>query len=95
MQKSYTIEVSIKTIKGYVSFCQYQLGGIAEDAERIFACMKGRPVDEEGCAPFLINLVLRSGKKTATLASQYCSLTELKENCHYIAREVFKILNLE
>ncbi|OMP75181.1 MULTISPECIES: hypothetical protein [Chitinophaga] len=95
MKASYIIEVSIKTIRGYTAFCHYQLGSIPNDAERIFACMKGAPVNANGDAPFQINLIWQSSIKTVTLATQFCTLAELKENSHYISREVFKLLNLE
>jgi hypothetical protein len=95
MEASYIIELSIKTIKGYTAFCQYQLGAIAEDAHRIFAYMKGSPVNMEGNAPFQMNLLRQKNKHITMLASQYCTLAELKENSHYISLEVFKILNLE
>ncbi|RXK80814.1 hypothetical protein [Filimonas effusa] len=95
MQTSYSIEVNIKTIKGYVAFCHYQLEGIGKDAEKIFACMKGSAVDVWGHAPFQLNLISHNGEKAITLASQYCTLADLQENSHYISLEVFKILNLE
>ncbi|MFT3750194.1 MAG: hypothetical protein QM768_17895 [Agriterribacter sp.] len=91
----YTIEISIKTTKGYTPFCNFQLGKTDENAERIFAGMAGTPTNVNGYAPFQMNLAQYGKGRPVTLATQYCSLAELKENCHYIAKEVFKILNLE
>lgn len=91
----YKIEVNIKSVKGYVPFCSFILGNIHKNAETIFSNMEGKPVNIGDCAPFQLNLAYYEKNSTTILATQYCSLPELKENCHYISKEVFKILNLE
>lgn len=95
MEPSYSIEVKIKTIRGYIPFCNYILAGTGSSAEKIFAMMEGSPVNERGDAPFQMDLLMNRGKNSTVLATQFCTLAQLKENCHYISKEVFKVLNLE
>jgi len=90
----YSLMLSLKRPGGCEYFGEYYIGNDSKRANEIFNGLKGRsPADEDRMLN--IDLIVLSGDFPETAKTVTCTLDEFAINCKYIAKEVFRINNLE
>jgi hypothetical protein len=94
MKSKYYLMLSLKYPGGYKYFGEYYLGKDSQYANEIFDDLKGRGAVYED-APLHIDMIVMTGDSTETAKTVGCTLDEFAANCKYIAKEIFRINNLE
>jgi hypothetical protein len=94
METQYYIFLSIKTPQGFVDYGQYFFGNDREAAYGLFRQLKGHETISENCLLHidLMEIVNDLPEKIRTIC---CTLDELGTNSKLIAREIFRLKNLE
>ena len=94
MKTQFYILLSLKTPQGFVGFGEYFFGNDRDAAHELFAQLKGSTVIKENCLLHIDQMETVDGLpvKIKTIC---CTLDELGANCKLIAREVFRLKNLE
>ena len=86
--------MNIKTCHGFECFGKFFLGNKREFATSIFDQLKGeKTLDEKNVLQF--DLVESINGLPASIQVISCSLEELAENCKFITKETFKVINME
>ncbi|MEP7374451.1 MAG: hypothetical protein ABI675_13740 [Chitinophagaceae bacterium] len=86
--------MNIRTGTGFECFGKFFLGNRREFATTIFNQLKGeKNIDEKGILQF--DLVESINGLPASIQVISCSLEELAENCKFITKETFKVINME
>ena len=94
METKFYILLSLKTIKGFVDYGQYFFGNDRDAAYELFDQMKGSETPD-GTALLHIDLMETVNELPVKSKSLCCTLEELGTNCKLIARETFRLKNLE
>ena len=95
MKPTYEIVIKIRTQDGITDAGYFSLGTNLEFALSTFGSLKGESNDTHDAAICLC-LIEKNGKASPRqLKNIGCILNELADNCKIIARDVFKLLNLE
>lgn len=94
METQFYILLSLKTLQGYVDYAQYFLGNDRMAAQELFRKLKGDPRMLASC-PLHIDLMETVDGLPVKIESICCTLDELGLNCQLIAREIFRLKNLE
>lgn len=94
METQFYILLSLKTTQGYVDYGQYFFGNNREAAYDLFRQMKGDP-DMAARCPLHIDLMETIDSLPVKIKSICCTLEELGFNCKLIAKEIFRLKNLE
>lgn len=93
-QTTFNIRLNIRTGTGFECFGKFFLGNRREFATTIFNQLKGeKNIDEKGILQF--DLVESINGLPASIQVISCSLEELAENCKFITKETFKVINME
>jgi hypothetical protein len=94
MKTQFYILLSLKTPLGFVDYGQYFFGDDPEAANRLFRQLKG---DENMKASYLLHIDLMETVEElpVKIKTICCTLEELGANCKLIAREIFRLKNLE
>jgi hypothetical protein len=93
-KSKYYLMLSLKCPGGYKHFGEYYLGSDGKRANEIFSGLKGRsPAYEDQVLN--IDMIEMSGDFPEAARTVACTLDELAINCKYIAKEIFRINNLE
>lgn len=93
-ENTFYVLLSIKTGDGFESFGKFNLGNKRRAAAEVFRQLKGdSKVDEK--TMLTIDLVETVDGLPVNLQILGCSLEDLTHNCKIIAKETFKLLNLE
>jgi hypothetical protein len=94
MNSRYYILLSLKTPTGFTNYGQYFLGNDAHIADELFNQLQGsrQPQDNVVLHIDMMETVNELPQKIKTIG---CTLDELAHNVKIIAREVFRIKNLE
>ena len=94
METQFYILLSLKTNKGFVDYGQYFFGDDREAAYQLFDEMKGSKTISD-TALLHIDLVETINELPVKIKTICCTLDELGNNCKLIAREIFRLKNLE
>jgi len=94
METQFYILLSLKTTQGYVDYGQYFFGDEREAAYGLFRDLKGDPAMMASC-PLHIDLMETVDGLPVKMESKCCTLEELGFNCKLIAKEIFRLKNLE
>jgi hypothetical protein len=94
METQYYILLSIKTPQGFVDYGQYFFGHDREAADGLFRQLKGNETISANCLLHIDLMETVNGlpEKIRTIC---CTLDELGTNSKLIAREIFRLKNLE
>ncbi|HEY9001915.1 MAG TPA: hypothetical protein VIM89_11225 [Mucilaginibacter sp.] len=93
-KSKYYLMLSLKYPGGYKCFGEYYLGNDSKRADEIFAGLKGRNSAYEDQA-LNIDMIVIANDVPETAKTVACSLDEFAINCKYIAKEIFRMNNLE
>jgi len=94
METQFYILLSLKTTQGFVNYGQYFFGNDREAAYNLFRQLKGDPGMVASC-PLHIDLMETVEELPVKIKSICCTLDELGFNCKLIAKEIFRLKNLE
>jgi len=94
METQFYILLSLKTNKGFVDYGQYFLGSERNTANELFGRLKGDENIKSG-ALLHIDLMETVNELPVRIKTICCTLDELGDNCKLIAREMFRLKNLE
>ena len=93
MDSRYYILLSLKTLTGFDTYGEYFLGDDHQTADDLFKQLKGSR--EIRNALLHMDLMETTGGLPLKIKTISCTLDELAYNTKLIAREVFKLKNLE
>jgi hypothetical protein len=94
METQFYILLSLKTPKGFVDYGQYFFGDDREAADELFRRLKGDEKVNDSC-PLHIDMMETVDELPVKIKTICCTLEELGVNCKLIAREIFRLKNLE
>jgi hypothetical protein len=94
MNEVFYITADMKGCQGYIEYCRFILGTGIEAAQDIFEQLLGLP-DTGSEGMLRLSLVQPGSAPYEVLATKYCTLNELGNNCRLITRELFKYYNLD
>ena len=94
METQFYILLSLKTPQGYADYGQYFFGNDREAAYGLFGQLKGSADLKENCM-LHIDLMETVNELPVKIKTICCTLEELALNCKLIAREMFRLKNLE
>lgn len=94
MDKQFYILLSLKTPKGFINYGQFFVGDDRQAANALFSELKGSTIisDDAVLHIDLMETIDELPVKTKTIC---CNLDELGSNSQLIARELFRLNNLE
>ncbi len=94
METQFYILLSLKTPQGFVDYGQYFFGNDREAAYGLFSELKG---DQELNDTSLLHIDLMEtvNELPVRIKGICCTLEQLGTNCKLIAREMFRLKNLE
>ena len=94
MDSRYYILLSIKTLTGFDTYGEYYLGNDHHIADDLFSQLKGNRTITTN-ALLHLDLMETTNGLPLKIKTISCTLDELAYNTKLIAREVFKLKNLE
>ena len=94
MKSRYYLMLSLKYPGGYKYFGEYYLGEDSKRASEIFDGLKGSTSAYEDHI-LNIDMIAVAGDLPETAKTIACTLDEFAANCKHIAKEIFRINNLE
>ena len=94
MKTQFYILLSLKTPTGFVNYGQYFFGNDREAAHHLFAELKGSKFLSDAAA-LHIDLMETVDELPVKIKTICCTLDELGYNSKLIAREIFRLKNLE
>jgi len=94
MESKYYIELNMKTVEGFDRFGCFELGSDREFSVGVFAGLTGRPVDDD-TEVLHMDLVEKRNGLPVNIQVISCTAEELGMNIKYLARELFKKINLD
>ncbi len=94
MKTQFYIMLSLKTPQGFVDYGQYFFGDDREAAYELFTQLKGSKYISDNCL-LHIDLMETVDELPVKIKTICCTLEELAYNCKLIAREIFRLKNLE
>lgn len=90
----YTILLSLKTPTGFITYGQYYLGDDRQFANDVFNQLMGSP-DVTHHTLLHIDMMETVDELPLKIKTLTCTLDQLAHNAKIIAREIFRIKNLE
>jgi hypothetical protein len=94
METQFYILLSLKTQQGFCNYGQYFLGNDRQSAYELFGQLKGSEKIKDNCV-LHIDLMETVDEIPVKIKTICCNLEELSCNCKFIAREIFRLKNLE
>jgi hypothetical protein len=94
METRFYILLSLKTPQGFCDYGQYFFGNDLQDAYELFSQLKGSETIKENCL-LHIDLMETVDEIPVKIKTICCNLDELACNSKLIAREIFRLKNLE
>ena len=94
MESRYSILLSLKTPTGFITYGQYFLGNDWQVADELFNQLQGSS-QIDGHILLHIDMMETVNELPQKIKTIGCTLDELAHNIKIIAREVFRIKNLE
>ncbi|SDD97007.1 hypothetical protein SAMN05216464_103197 [Mucilaginibacter pineti] len=94
MEAQFYIQLSLKTTQGYGDYGQYFFENDREAAYSLFRQIEGDPAMIASC-PLHIDLMETASGLPVKIKSICCTMEELGFNCKLIAKEIFRLKNLD
>ena len=94
METQFYILLSLKAPQGFTDYGQYFFHNDREEAYALFDQLKGSASIKDNCL-LHIDLMETVNEFPVKIKTICCTLDELGANCKLIAREVFRVKNLE
>lgn len=94
MKTQFYILLSLKTPRGFADYGQYFFSDDREAAYELFGQLKGCRDIKDSCL-LHIDLMETVNELPVKIKTICCTLDELAYNCKLIARETFRLKNLE
>ncbi|UOE48784.1 hypothetical protein MTO98_30765 [Mucilaginibacter sp. SMC90] len=94
MKTQFYILLSLKTPQGFTDYGQYFFGNDRSAAYGLFRQLKGAEQLRDVCL-LHIDLMETVNDLPVKIKTICCTLDELGHNCKLIAREIFRLKNLE
>ena len=94
METRFYILLSLKSQQGYFDYAQYFFGNDRQAAYELFGQLKGSEKIKDNCL-LHIDLMETVDGIPVKIKTICCNLDELACNCKLIAREIFRLKNLE
>jgi len=94
MKTQFYILLSLKAPQGFVDYGQYFFGDDREAAYGLFRQLKGSPDIKDNCL-LHIDLMETANELPLKIKTICCTLEELGFNCKQIAKEIFRLKNLD
>jgi hypothetical protein len=94
METQFYILLSLKTRQGFAHYGQYFFGNYRAAADELFRQLKGSSSIKDSCL-LHIDLMETVNEVPVKIKTICCTLEELAFNCKLIAREIFRLKNLE
>lgn len=94
MQSQFYIILSLKTPAGFIDYGQYFFGNDRQAADELFDQLQGSRIIT-GQALLHIDLMETVDELPLKIKTIACTLDELAHNTKLIAREIFRLKNLE
>jgi len=94
MGSKYYIQLNLKSVDGFETFGCFDLGSDRGFSVRLFAGLEGRPADED-TGVLHMDLVEKRNGLPVNVQVIACTMEELGRNMKYLARELFKKINLD
>jgi len=94
METQFYILLSLQTPQGFTDYGQYFFGNDREAAYGLFAQLQGSANVKDSCL-LHIDLMETINELPVKIKTICCTLDDLGTNCKLIAREIFRIKNLE
>jgi len=94
MKTQFYILLSLKTPQGYCDYGQYFFGNDRQTAYELFTQLSGEKKMKDNCL-LHIDLMETVNEIPVKIKTICCTLEELGYNCKLIAREIFRLKNLE
>jgi hypothetical protein len=94
METQFYILLSLKTPQRFADYGQYFFGNDREAAYELFRRLKGSEDLKDNCL-LHIDLMETVDELPVKIKTICCTLEELAFNCKLIAREIFRLKNLE
>jgi len=94
MKTQFYILLSLKTPQGFTDYGQYFLGNHREAAYGLFGQLKGSIEIKDNCL-LHIDLMETVNELPVRIKTICCTLEELATNGKLIAREIFRLKNME
>jgi hypothetical protein len=94
MKTEFSILLSLKTPRGFVDYGQYFFGDDRGTAYELFSQLKGYQNLKDSCL-LHIDLMETVDELPVKVKTICCTLHELAYNCKLIAKEIFRLKNLE
>jgi len=92
MKTQFYILLSLKTPQGFVNYGQFFFGNERDAAYGLFESLQG---SQKFSAPLHIDLMETVNELPVKIKTICCSLEQLGTNCRLIAKEMFRLKNLE
>ncbi len=94
METQFYILLSLKTPQGFIDYGQYFFSNNRQAADGLFGQLKGDENIKDTCL-LHIDLMETVNELPVRIKTIGCTLEELGVNCKLIAREIFRLQNLE
>ena len=94
METQFYILLSLKTPQGFVDYGQYFFGNDRKAGYELFRQLKGNQTMKD-TSLLHIDLMETVNDLPVKIKTICCTLDELGANCKLIAREIFRLKNLE
>lgn len=94
METQFYILLSLKTPHGFADYGQYFFGNDRGAAYELFRQLKGSEDLQDNCL-LHIDLMETADELPVKIKTICCTLEELAFNCKLIARDIFRLKNLE
>lgn len=94
MKTQFYILLSLKTQRGFLDYGKFFFGNDREAAYSLFQQLKGDENIKDSCL-LHIDLMETIDELPVRIKTICCTLDELGANCKLIARELFRLKNLE
>lgn len=94
METRFYILLSLKTSQGFCDYGQYFFGNDRQGAYELFRQLKGSEIIKDNCL-LHIDLMETVDEIPVKIKTICCNLDELACNCKLIAKEIFRLKNLE
>lgn len=94
METQFYILLSFKAPEGFVNYGQFYFGNDRLAAYDLFRQLQGSKTIKDGCL-LHIDLMETVNELPVKIKTISCTLEELGSNCKLIAKEIFRLKNLE
>lgn len=90
----FIITIDMKVAEGYIEYGRFTINSFQHAAQDIFDQLSGLAYTNNNLL-LRLSLIQQGSEPFEVLATKYCTLDELCDNCRLITRALFKCYNLD